>query len=483
MTTLAMPDLLGRNDFVNGQWEVAETPMAPGQSWTILNERKMQVPEGDTELERVVRAHEMMHAKVSPEASMEMWIKRDRATLTALKAAEEIRVNELCKRTGFDMKKVFDGTEKVGGEFAAKNDRWEQAVYDAAAFAGTGRLTEYLKGVRKHNPEWAKTLKAFADRLSKIVSRIPTSDLASTNIHPQSGLAPFGFSYTESLAVLIDGVANPPKPPEEDPHEEQEAQEADPQPDAGDAEAKGEEKPKPLVTPEEAKKMDMPDAGSYWHDLIVERLPMPRNAPGGIGKKRKASAMGRTPRRIGRMLTDPDKKVFDVVRRGKGGVVLIDGSASMQFTEEDIKKITEAAPGALVALYCADRGDANKPNLYIIADKGRMVSDLPHRANGNGVDAPAARWAIAQKQTATSPVVWITDGLVHGPNQRYTDSQGIECAQIAYTNGVIVRPNVESAISMLQELQKGRKPKRWFPNCWQRSWRTSYGKALPSVRI
>lgn len=479
-----MPDLLGRNDFQNGAWDVAETLMAPGQAWTSIADRKMQVPEGDTELERAVRAHEMMHAKVSPAGNTQLWLDRGRASLPALKAAEEVRVNELCKRVGFDMKKVYDGTEKIGGEFVAKNDRWAQAVYDVAACAGTGRLTEYLKGVRKHNPEWAKTLKVFADRLVKIISGIPNQELASTNVHQRSGLAPFGYAYTESMAMVIDSVANPPKPDEDDLHED-EAQQAEPQDADGDAEAKGQEKAKakPPVSQEEAKKMKMPDAGSYWHDLIIERMPMPRLAPGGIGKKRKASGIGRTPRRIGRMLTDPDRKVFDVVRRGNGGVVLIDGSASMQFSQDDIKKITEAAPGALVAVYCADRSDEVKPNLYVIADKGKMAAELPVRANGNGVDAPAARWALAQKQKRSSPVVWITDGLVHGPNQRYTDSQGIECAELAYRNGIIVRPSVESAIKMLNELQKGRKPQRWFPHVWQRSWRDCYGRTLPSVRI
>lgn len=486
MTTLVMPDLLGRRDFENGAWDIAETLMAPGQAWTMITERKMQVPEGDTELERSVRAHEMMHAKVTA-VDIRPWLARGKASLQALKSAEEIRVNELCKRVGFDMKKVFDGTEKVGGEFVAKNERWEQAVYDTAACAGTGRLTEYLKGVRKHNPEWAKILKAFADRLVKQINKVPNDQLASTAVHPTAKIAPYGYSYTEAMAILIDSVANPPTPPEEDPHEEQD--EKNPSLATPDDKAEGEaqadkKKPKPApVGKEDVDKMTIPTAGSSWDEMRVERMPMPMAAPGGIGKKRKASGTGRVPRRIGRMLTDPNKKVFDIVQRGKGGVVLIDGSASMRFTQDDIKKITESAPGALVAIYCSNSRTATRPNVMVVADKGRMVSELPERVSGNGVDGPAARWAVEQKQTSRSPVVWITDGLVHGPDQRYTDAAGVECAEIAYRNGIIVRSNVGDAIAVLNELKRGRKPRRWFPPCWRQSWNSVYGRTLPSSRI
>lgn len=485
MTTIVMPDLLGRRDFQNGAWEIAETVMAPGQAWTHITERKMQVPEGDTVLERAVRAHEMMHAKVTA-VDIRPWLARGKASLQALKSAEEIRVNELCKRVGFDMKKVFDGTEKVGGEFVAKNDRWEQAVYDTAACAGTGRLTEYLKGVRKHNPEWAKVLKAFADRLVKQIAKVPNDVLASTDVHSVAKIAPAGYSYTEAMAILIDSVAKPPAPPEDDPHQDDDDDDASfSTPDEGKKKGEGEgpeqdgKKKKPPVDKEQVDKMKIPTAGSSWDELRVKRFPMPKAAPGGIGKKRKASGTGRVPRRVSRMLTDPDRKVFDIVRKGKGGVVLIDGSASMRFTEDDIKRITEAAPGALVAIYCSNSRTGERPNLMVVADRGRMVEAIPERVSGNGVDGPAARWAVEQRQSSRSPIVWITDGLVHGPDQRYTDAAGVECAEIALKNGIIVRKDVDSAVSVLDELKRGRKPRRWFPPVWVGSWRDVYGKSLP----
>ena len=475
--TIVMPDLLGRDDAEHGSWDVNEVSLAPGQSWTNVTERKIQVPKGDNALERSIRAHEMMHAKVSPVAEdTRAWLARGLAPMEAFVAAEEFRVNTLCKRAGFDMSHAFDGTEKPGGEYLAENDRWADAVYAAVASGNTGRITEFLKGVRKHKPEWAKTLRVLNDNLVKWINNVPSVKLADTSVHEHAGVAPWGYSYTEAIAVMIEQIANPPAPPADDPHEDEEEQQ-----DAGEAKASP-KKPEPPKA-EEIKGMKPSDAGSWWDDLRVARLPLTKPAPGGLGRKRKASNIGTSPRRMSRMLTDPDRKVFDTTKKTVGGVVLIDGSASMQFSQDDIKSILEAAPGCTVAVYCSNSNDKVRPNLLVIANKGKMVAEMPERVQGNGVDGPAARWAIEQRQSRKAPVVWITDGLVHGPSQRYKDSQGVECAKLAITNGIIMRPNVETAIVMLKELRKGRKPKRWYPPVWRRSWASAYGKSLRSVRL
>lgn len=476
--TIAMPDLLGRKDAEHGPWSVAEVALEPGKSWTNLSVREMQVPKGNTSVERNIRAHELMHAKISPTAHDSVkWVARGLATVQGFVAAEELRVNTLVKRAGFDMSKTFDGTEKPGGEFHAENDRWEDAVYSALASANTGRFTEYLKGVRKHKPEWAKTLRVFHDNVVKWIEKVPTHLLASTDVHEDSGLAPWGYSYTEAIAAMADAIANPPRPPEDDIHEAD-----DTDADAGEGGVQKERKPEP-PKPEQVKAMKPQDTGSWWDDLRLVRLPMPKVAPGGLGRKRKASHVGTSPRRMYRMLTDPDRKVFDTTRKSVGGVVLIDGSASMKFSQEDIKAILEAAPGCTVAVYCSNSRDRVRPNLMVIADKGRMVAEMPERVSGNGVDGPAARWAVEQRQGRKSPVVWVTDGLCHGPDQRYKDSQGVECATIAIKGGVVMRPDVQSAVAMLKDLKKGRRPKRWYPPAWRASWRKVHGRDLRSIRF
>lgn len=489
MTTtkiIPFPDLLGRRDTEHGAWEVEAVPMQPGVAWTNLIDRKMHAPGGNTDQERAVRAHEMMHAKCSPAAEWPTWIARGIASQQALTAVEEFRVNTLCLRAGFDVVKtaLVDGSEKATGEMFAVTSNWTDAVYATAAFAGTARIRPFLSGVRKHNPDWAKALRALNDRLVALAKRVQTYDLGSTCVHRASGLSPFGFSYTENWAVLVDQIARPPKADDGDPDE------ADPRQAAVAVDRRGnrvtEADTEAPISPEAIKRAGAQAKGGisgWWDELRVERCAMPRQAPGGLGRKRRPADRGRHPRRIHRMLVDPQRRVFDAVKRGNGGVVLIDASGSMSFDEKDIMRIVEAAPGATVAMY-ASNGDKDKANLHVLADGGRVIDVLPERAVGNGVDGPAIEWAIAQRQHPKAPVVWVTDGGCHGPGQGYSDRLGVDCLNRALDNQVIVRPHVDSAIVALTLLTKGaRRVPRWLPYWWRKSWQDVMGTRLPANEI
>lgn len=489
MTTapiIPFPDLLGRRDAEHGAWEVEAVPMQPGVAWTNIVDRKMHAPGGDSDQERAVRAHEMMHAKCSPADEWPKWIARGIASQEALTAVEEFRVNTLCLRAGFDTVKtaLTDGSEKVTGEAFAIRGDWTGAVYATAAFAGTARIKPFLAGVRKTNPDWAKSLRALNDRLVALAKRVQTFDLGSTAVDRRSGLAPLGFRHTENWAMLVDQVARPPKAADADPDDD------DPRRAAVAVDRRGakitETDTDAPISPEAIKRASGAkgaDVGGWWDDLRVERCPMPRQAPGGLGRKRRPADRGRHPRRIHRMLVDPQRRVFDAVKRGNGGVVLIDGSGSMSFTEKDIMQIVEAAPGATVAIYSSN-GDKSKPNLYVVADKGRLIDTLPDREVGNGVDGPAIEWAIAQRQHPQAPVVWVTDGGCHGPGQGYSDQLGVDCLNRALDHKVIVRPNVDAAVVALTSLARGaRRVPRWLPYWWRKSWTDVMGTRLPLNEI
>lgn len=481
-----MPDILGRLDKTNGQWEIRNVPMEPGKARTYVVGHQMDVPVGDTAQERLVRAHEMMHAKASPAEEWQAWIDRGMATPQALEVAEEFRVNTLVARAGFDIKALTDGSEKATGERIGLNEDWAQGVYMTAAFAGTGRLAPFIAGVRKHNPEWAKSYKALASRLAFMAKKIETFMLGATRIDKQSGLAPYGFVYAEAWAMMLDQIANPPKSDEDEDAENSPEGEAnavvlgeDGEGIRGGVGEGGKKVPtKPRVNADEIKKMKpMKKIGGWWDDLRVERCPMPRVSPGGMGRKKRAADRGRYPRRIHRMLVDPQRRVFDAKKRGNGGVVLIDGSGSMHFTQSDIIKLVEAAPGATVAVY-SSRGNKETPNLFIVADKGRMAAVAPERETGNGVDRPAIEWAITQKQHAAAPVVWITDGAVHGPGQGYYDQMALDCLRTVLQNKVVMAPDVTRGVDALRLLSSGQKPKRWMPIYWKHSWKDVMGTDL-----
>jgi hypothetical protein len=238
------------------------------------------------------------------------------------------------------------------------------------------------------------------------------------------------------------------------------------------------------VTPENIKRMKpTTPEGHHWDTVRISRPPRNRRAAGGIGRKRVAAPTGKNPRRIGRLLTDPQRKIFDGKVAGKGGVVVIDGSGSMRMSPQDINAITEAAPGCTVLMYASSKRNMHDggPNLWVLAEKGVMVGEIPDRPSGNGLDAPAVRQALSMKQRHDSPVVWITDGYCHGPGQKYSHQAGAECASLVVRNGVIVRPDVDRAVKTLREMRQGRRAKRWMPIYWRDSWQHIYGQDLSGI--
>lgn len=489
---LPLPEMLGRKDAKHGAWSVDACAPVRGLPHTNIVDRKMVVPVSPEETERVIRAHEMVHARVSPADDFILWLTRGIASETALRSVEELRVNYLVKKAGFDpMKHLADGSELVAGQRLAEQGDWANAVYTAVGFAGCAGGKDFLTGVRRVNRAWGETLREIVKKAEKeIVKADKRGTLTSTVRDPRTGLAPLGFADVERIAEMIDRLANPPKKENEEGEQGEAGKDGqDSQENDGGAKQaqKGASKGEPTAPPvgkDEVKKVNptTPRHGRnggvpQWAELKVRKLALTRHAPGGLGRKRKATDMGRNPRRIGNALADPNKRIFDSSKKGNGGVVIIDGSGSMALTTEDIVKIVDSAHGATVAVYSADSANVND-NLLILAEKGKMVQELPPRNGGNGVDAPALKWGIGQKQHAKAPVVFVTDGMVHGIGQGYEDILAMDCINLVLRNKVIVRPNVTEAVKALDEIKAGRTPARWFPHAWKSTWRNVNGTEL-----
>ena len=157
-----MPELIRRKDGANdepAEWEIQPCAAERGAPMTGLLPRVMLVPVQDFELDRVIRAHEMMHAKVSP-GNRKPWVDRGVATDRALVVAEEARVNFLTAKAGFDLDVLEDGTEMNAGERIAARIDWAEAVYFTAAISGCGGLNKYLVGIRRHKPGWGRVCDA-----------------------------------------------------------------------------------------------------------------------------------------------------------------------------------------------------------------------------------------------------------------------------------------------------------------------------------
>ena len=487
------PEMLGRLDAEHGVWEVEGCEPRRGIPQTSITGRQMRVPQQDTDQSRCIRAHEMMHAKVSPAGEWEQWQKRGIATRDALVATEELRVNYLCSRAGFPMDKFLtDGGETADGERLACANDWAGAVRMAIACAGTASSKQFLNGVRRHNRLWGSALSDISKRAVKEMEKAhKTGRLASTEVHKQTGLAPFGFVFTEKIAEWIDRLAGM-EPPSEDELESESSDDSSLTTEGDDKDSKREHSNKGVSKERdkgvrERLKSITPDRmnGSvpYWGELVFEKLPMPIRTKGNLGKKKIASPVGHSPRRIHRYLTDPERRVFDVKKKGMGGVVIVDGSGSMSLSMENVKNILEASPGCTVAVYSDMDQNGGKPNIWVLADKGRMVEELPTFGSGNGVDFPALEWSVKNRQHSSSPIVWVTDGGVCGPNQGFSELLANQCTAFCKEKRIIVVPHADEAVKTLNALRSGRSVKREWPYMLQHAWRNKNGVALDTDEI
>ena len=486
-----IPELLGRRDTESfGEWVVQNCPPTRGVPATAIEQRIMRVPMGDDPLSRAVTIHEMVHAKVSPR-DLTPWVGRGRASTEAMIAVEELRVNYLAVVAGFPMTELLDGSEEAMGERVVAMNSWTDAVHMAVATANTGGHKKFLSGVRRHNRTWASVLGDIAKRAVKEMKK--SDGLARTD--EVNGIFPYGFIHTERLAEWIDRLAD--NAPNDKSDDDKSGDSKSDDSDSSEPKKRGRkpvsEKDKDEAEAEVSKSRRVNPVGNKWGDALidwfplkVEKCPTPVVLSGHMGKKRVASPTGKSPRRLHRYLSDPDKRIFDRVVRGKGGVVVFDASGSMRVTPSEVKRVVESAPGATVIAYsmintkCDDQGTPLEANCWVLANNGRMIDEMPYkRGAGNGVDLPALRYALTYRKRSTTPFVWVSDAQVTGRGDSYSDALLVDTTKFVLANDVIVCPNVETAITTLRALIKGERVKRQYPGVMHEVWHRVTGQRLP----
>jgi len=133
------PELVtGREDgFGDAAWTVKSGSTRRGEASCNLSERILEVPLGLDATSRVVRAHELMHARVSPHR-IEHYNVLEEMAPRALECAEELRINTLIARLDFDVALLRDGSEKSGARCIAEGGDWSEAICFLMAVLGTG---------------------------------------------------------------------------------------------------------------------------------------------------------------------------------------------------------------------------------------------------------------------------------------------------------------------------------------------------------
>ena len=369
MKGVIFPELLSRrdDDNVEGAWEVHECSTMRGEASCNLGEQVLEVPLASSELARVIRAHELMHAQVSPHAQ-HLRKALDDVSPRALECSEELRVNTLLARLNFDVALMKDGTEKPGGRRVAEAELWPEAICFLVAVAGTGAEKEYLAGIRQGRAEWLPVMRAIRKRAVAIMSQ-STVSLAATRLN-EAGL-PSG--YAASTLVLARTLT----------------QTMEARVPTNAEELRGFRR-----SLEEGGRR--PPTGRFAPLVFDETLERRAHRSSGRVRRYRASPTGRVLRYPGRLVTDEQRRGFSARVARRGGVVVIDQSGSMDLDTAGSTRLDPSVPHALVVGYSHRPGDlGSSPNAWVLSDRGRVASSFPCGHVGNGVDGAVLQWALA----------------------------------------------------------------------------------------
>lgn len=421
--TNIFPELVSgrRDDDVVAPWLVRPGSTQRGGASCDLSRRVLEVPLEVGATARVVRAHELIHARVSPH--LEHLIRSlDEVTPRALECAEEFRVNTLLARLGFEVELLSDGSERTGGRAVAERGDWSEALCFLVAVVGTGAQREFLAGVRKVRPQWMAGLRALAKHVSSFVAAIPTNTLADTTILDG---APVGYARSSLVIARLVTRAMSARPPE-------------------DAESlrvfRRSLEPGARRAP----------SGRFAELVLAPTTDLVATSRRGPTRTWRPAMSGTSLRYPGRSVLDERRRMFARRVRSGGGVVVIDQSGSMDLAPDDVVELLRVAPEALVVGYSHRPGDlSGAANAWLLARHGRVAAAPPAGNVGNGVDGPVLRWALSQARLG-DPVVWITDGQVTDSNDHPSAALSQECAALVRRHHIQLARDVFEARSYLR---------------------------------
>lgn len=397
-----------------------------------LSERVLEVPLGPGGQARVVRAHELMHARVSPHVQ-HLLKALDEVSPRALECAEEFRVNTLLARLHFDVALLRDGTEKIGGRRLAEGGEWAEAVCFLMAVLGTGAEKEYLAGIRQGRASWLGGLRAIRKRSLALVDALSTSALGGTRLNGDD--LPDGYATSTLVLARMLTQSMAARAP---------------------------------TTPEELRAFRRslevggrrPTTGQFAPLVFDLSLGAMSPSGGGTVRRYRATTSGTVLRYPGRLLSDDQRRAFAQRVRRPGGVVVIDQSGSMDLISEEVRAVVARSPHALVLGYSHRPGDLGAtPNVWLLAERGRLATRCPSGNVGNGVDGPVLRWALARRQES-EPVIWVTDGQVTDSHDHPDDALSLECAQLVRRHRIWLVRDLGEAVNALR-MNRATPASRW----------------------
>lgn len=369
-------------------WQVHE-----GMPSVNLPDRHMYVPLDDTPEAAYMRAHEMVHVKITPPMAVDEMARHYGVTPLALQCVEDMRVHDFMRQRKLDRPAVTSRKETDKNlERIAEQTRLISSLLISVKHCDAQReiLSDAISDSERIDAEtvWGVTL------LVEECYKQKRAQLREAGLDAVA--SPDGFEkLTVPVAKLFDALFS------------------------GKADDE-------VSLAEYVRHCHRHT--STWGDLEPPfRASMTLSRKSKRGADRTWREEGTVPSAMYRLTLD--NRVFARKRKDKGGTVLIDASGSMDFTTENLAAVIAAAPGAVIAAY-AGQYDAGR--LVIVAANGKMATPeaiqacltLPgcdHPMYGNVVDGPALRWLAKQ----AGPRVWVSDGIVTGRS----DAAGVNLIQ------------------------------------------------------
>lgn len=433
-------------DSLDGAWESRVVNATRGFPHTDFGRRQIAVPAGDHPTAKVVRAHELVHATISPMTLEPRVIDLMGLSMDAVALAEEMRVNCVLARRAdaldLDMKAMKDGSELRDAKMAVASNNFASLVSLVCSTMFTGSERAVATEIQRAFPEFRTIRKRIKKYLAAHGNYTMTDTSPSSEYHytttdssgepvEQQVTLPSGFGdVTLPLAHFVQSLIGA----------------AAGSGSGGDFRGSLDDEANTPIGDEQG-----------WAALKFGTVPLRGNGLGFLSRTKRASSVGRAPRRLHRLLTDPERRVFDRVARKRGGIVLVDGSGSMSLTSDDLRRIVQAAPGCRVAVYSYRR---NAPNIWVVADKGQyaLPDDFPTLGWDNCVDLPALAWAVRQRKDRRDPVLWVSDGGVTGVGCGFTPNLAMQVVAHNTRHRVTQVLNAEQAVEALRDLARGKSP-------------------------
>lgn len=425
------PEIIDETD-----WEVREGryPSFIKRSESAERPHIMQVPLGETPIDRKIRLHEQAHVTWTPPIREDDDRLVDLYEIDTLNATEDARIIELMGRASEEWKELNET------EVGLLTPEMQKAFQD-----GFGRLAAHLRG----EEERKKSGKGVIKPPQKMMSLVEAARLiASTRGYAEGKMfdqmarsADLGWVTDEVNKMHKQYISDLGRAPEFEDSiayaqeleqffeatQQQIEEQNEALKESGMKDMWGEiseAKPsKPVYTPptlEKGKGKTTEEWGfgnkpkrvrgqGRWGQLTIVKKPLVDKLAAREARKVRPADIGAVPRYMHRLLTD--QRVFGRRRKKKAfqGTVLIDCSGSMSLTPQMVDAILRRWPAVTVATYA---GSGDKGQLWIIAARGKRaaVKDIKPPGSGNVVDGPCLDWLAKQKK----PRIWISDGGVTG---------------------------------------------------------------------